>query len=205
VSIVIVDDSADHRTLIERVLHNAGYFDTVSVDSAGALYAHLGMDRTEQPATPVEVILMDIIMPEINGLDACRTIKADPRFSDISIIMVTSMTDADHLRHAFSFGATDYIRKPIIPVEVIARVCTILTMQSEMAMRKKREQDLELAMRELKALRGCTPICASCKRIRGVNGTWQSLEEYVKGHADVLVDDTICNRCIDQWRHDQPT
>jgi DNA-binding response OmpR family regulator len=156
------------------------------------------------PDTPkVDLILMDIMMPGIDGLEACRSIKADPRMADVPVIMVTAVTDADSLRRAFAAGAIDYIRKPILGVELVARVCTVLTMTAEMAMRKRREHDLEMAMRELKALRGCAPICASCKRIRGPSGEWKSLEDYVKTHSDLRVDDTICQHCVDQWCKDQ--
>ncbi len=70
-------------------------------------------------------------------------------------------------------------------------------MATEMAMRKRREHDLVMA------LRGYAPISASCKRIRGVSGEWQSLEDYVKTHSDVQVDDTICQHCVEQWGKDQ--
>lgn len=202
-SILIVDDSPIHRNLIESILHKAGYSDTAAMESVDMVYQRLEQEGLHPDEPTVDLILMDIMMPGINGLDACRSIKADPRFGEIPVVMVTSMTDAESLRLAFAAGATDYIRKPILAVELVARICTILTMKAEMNIRKRREHDLEAAMQELKALRGCAPICASCKRIRGPEGKWASLEEFVKTHSDLRVDDTLCRYCVEQWRQEQ--
>ncbi len=199
-SILIVDDSADHSALLADVLHRAGYRDTEAVQSVEAAYRYLGVGTAPGQGHPVDVVLLDIMMPVIDGLEACRTIKTDVRLSDLPVIMVTAVTDSESLRKAFAAGATDYIRKPIIPVEVVARVCTVLTMKVEMDMRKRRERELESALQEVKALRGCAPICASCKRIRGPAGRWQSLEEFVKAHSELKVDDTLCHYCVDEWR-----
>jgi len=200
--ILIVDDSPSHCRLIEHILHKAGYSDTIVMDSATTLYTYLdGTLVLDAPA--VDLILMDIMLPGVNGLDACRSITTDPRFGDIPVVMVTSMTDAESLQQAFAAGATDYIRKPILAVELVARICTILTMKAEMNIRKRREHDLAVAKQELKVLRGCAPICASCKRIRGPGGKWESLEAFVKSHSDLRVDDTLCQYCVEQWRQDQ--
>ena len=107
------------------------------------------------------------------------------------------------VRRAFAAGAIDYILKPIVAVELIARVSTALTMMDQRARQKRRELELESAIRELTALRSCSPICASCKRIPSSAGEWKSLEEYIKTFSDFQVDDTICQRCIDQWNQAQ--
>ena len=202
-SILIVDDSPAHCHLIEHILHKAGYSNTIAIDSVERVYQRLEQGGSHPDASMVDLILMDIMMSGINGLDACRTIKTDPHLGDIPVIMVTSRTDAESLQMAFAAGATDYIRKPILAVELMARICTILTMKAEMNIRKRREHDLAVAKLELKALRGCTPICASCKRIRGPGGKWESLEAFVKNHSDLQVDDTLCQYCVEQWRQDQ--
>ena len=203
VSILIVDDSSEHCLLLESILHNAGYWNVTTADSVEAAYERLGMQGRTPALHLVDVILMDIMLPGVDGLNACRAITTDPGLSDIPVIVVTALTDADHLRLAFAAGATDYIRKPVVPVEVVARVYNVLTVKVEMAMRKRRERDLEVAMRELKALRGYAPICASCKRIRDVSGRWQSLDEFVKAQSDLQVDDTLCQRCVDEWRREE--
>ena len=202
-SILIVDDSPESRSLIEGTLRRAGYSDTVTMESAEVLYNYLEREGLHPDRPTVDLILMDIMMPNIDGLEACRTIKADPRLADVPLVMVTANTDEESLRNAFSAGAIDYIRKPILAVELVARVCTILTMKAEMTMRKRRERDLEAAMQELKALRGCAPICASCKRIQAPGGKWETLEDFVKVHSAIRIDETLCQYCIEEWRKDQ--
>jgi CheY-like chemotaxis protein len=202
-SILIVDDSLIDRSLTEGILNKSGYPHTIAMDSADAAYRYLEQEALHPDLPTVDLILMDIMMPKTNGLEACRSIKADPRLADIPLVMVTANTDEESLRQAFAAGAIDYIRKPILAVELVARVCTILTMQTEMTMRKRRERDLAAAMQELKALRGCAPICASCKRIQAPGGKWETLEEFVKAHSDLRVDDTLCQYCVEQWQHNR--
>jgi len=127
VSILIIDDSALHLRLIEDILQNAGFFDTIAIDSADGASACVSGDRVHSEDQTLDLILMDITMPDINGLEACRLIKAKPHMADVPVIMVTAMTDGDSLRRAFAAGAIDYIRKPIVAVELIARVSMALT------------------------------------------------------------------------------
>ena len=202
-SILIVDDSPMDRSLVEGILRKAGYSDTIAVDSAEVAYQYFEEEGLHPERSRIDLILMDIMMPGINGLEACQLIKADPRSADVPLVMVTANTDAESLRQAFAAGAIDYIRKPILAVELVARVCTILTMKTEMTMRKRRERDLEEALRELKALRGCAPICASCKRIQAPGGKWETLEEFVRVHSDLRVDGTLCQYCLEGWRKNQ--
>ena len=76
-SILIVDDTLDHRLLVERLLHGAGYRRTTAVESAAAAFALLGIEPPGPASSPVDVVLLDIMMPEVNGLEASRRIKAN--------------------------------------------------------------------------------------------------------------------------------
>jgi len=203
VSILIIDDSALHLRLIEDILQNAGFIDTIAIDSADGASACVSGKMGHSEDQTLDLILMDIMMPDVNGFEACRLIKTQPHMADVPVIMITAMTDEDSLRRAFSAGATDYIRKPIVGVELVARVSMALTTKDHRTRRKRREHELESAMRELQALRSCAPICASCKRIRCSTGEWKSLEEYVKTFSDFRIDDTICRPCIEQWSKEQ--
>ena len=202
-SILIIDDSALHLRLIEDILHHAGFIDTIAIDSADGASVCVSGGHEHAEEQILDLILMDITMPDVNGFEACRLIKAQPHMADVPVIMVTAMTDGDSLRRAFAAGATDYIRKPIVGVELIARVSMALTTKDHRTRRKRHERELESAMRELQALRSCAPICASCKRIRCSSGEWTSLEEYVKTFSDIRIDETICRPCIEQWSKGQ--
>jgi diguanylate cyclase (GGDEF)-like protein len=94
---------------------------------------------------------MDIVMPEIDGIDACRRIKADDRFEDVPIIMITALADKGILQSAFDAGAMDYITKPVDKLELIARVRSSLRLKDEMEKRRDRERELLVMSRELAA------------------------------------------------------
>jgi CheY-like chemotaxis protein len=201
-AILIVDDSADQHLLLRSVLTKAGHTDIVAVDSARSAFATLNLDDGPS-STNVDLILMDILMPEMDGVAACRQIKQTEHLRDIPIIMVTAKNDLTNLKEAFSAGAMDYINKPINGVELLARVTSALTLKREMDRRKEREADLrrsndelQRALREVKVLRGLIPICASCKKIRNDSGFWQQLEEYLGEHSEAEFSHGLCQPCI---------
>ena len=201
--ILIVEDSRDEQELLSTRLRAAGYGSVMVADSAEAAYGMLGQANAGQMAEAVDLILMDIMLPGVDGLEACRQITTTERFQDIPIIVITAKTAEKDLRAAFAAGAMDYIRKPVNPVELVARVSSALTLREERTARKAREQELllrtqalEQAMREVKVLRGLIPICANCKRIRTDTGDWQQLEEYIQNHSEVEFSHGFCQGCM---------
>jgi response regulator RpfG family c-di-GMP phosphodiesterase len=162
----------------------------------------LGMDGQESP-TQIDLILMDVLMPEMDGVEACRQIKGRQHLCDIPIIMVTAKNDHPNLQAAFAAGAIDYITKPVNSVELLARVASALALKKEMDCRKAREgelrrsnDELQKALRDVKVLRGLIPICASCKKIRNDGGFWQQLEEYIGEHSEAEFSHGICQHCV---------
>ncbi len=147
--ILIVDDSADDRLLLQSILSSAGYDEILIAESATAAFRHLGIDGGRQGSARVDLILMDIMMPAMNGIETCRQIKAVERFRDTPIIMVTVKTDPVDLQLAFAAGAMDYIGKPINKVELLTRVRSVLRLVHEIDRRRAREQELLEVMRQL--------------------------------------------------------
>lgn len=201
-AILIVDDSPDHRLLLSSVLIKAGHADIVTADSAQAAFLVLS-PPDGSPPPQIELILLDVCMPDMDGVAACRHIKQNNHLKDIPVIMVTAKNDADNLQEAFSAGAMDYIAKPVNSVELLARVASALTLKREMDHRKAREADLQRsndelqqALKEVKVLRGLIPICASCKKIRNDGGFWQQLEDYLSEHSGVEFSHGLCQPCI---------
>lgn len=77
----------------------------------------------------IDLILMDVLMPEMDGVEACRQIKSRPHLCDIPIIMVTAKTDLSNLQAAFAAGANDYITKPVNSMELLARASSALALK----------------------------------------------------------------------------
>lgn len=201
-SILIVDDSPDQRVLLETILRQAGHGQVRLAGSAQEAYQELGLGDDGQPGPSPDLILLDIMMPGINGVEACRTIRSHPSVSKVPIIMVTAKTDTSYLQEAFAAGAVDFLTKPVNKVELTARVASALTLKREMDRRKAREteleernQQLERALAEVKILRGLIPICAGCKKIRNDQGYWQQIEDYIQDHSEAAFSHGLCLPC----------
>ena len=201
--ILIVDDSPDNLLLIQSFLKSAGYTEVLTAKSARDAFRHLALDEPGQGPPDVDLILLDVVMPDMDGIATCRQIKAIDRLRDIPIIMVTAQAGPEDLQSAFAAGAMDYITKPLKKVELLARVMSALTLKREMDTRKEQERELteknrelEQVLREVKVLRGFIPICASCKKIRNDQGYWQHLETYLQEHSEALFSHSICKDCM---------
>jgi len=92
--ILIVDDSEDSRLLLQVILRESGYHELLTAASALDAYAQLGMGDSANINMEVDLVLMDITMPEVDGIEACRCIRAVERFRDLPIIMVTAKAEA---------------------------------------------------------------------------------------------------------------
>ena len=146
--ILIVDDSEDWRDLTEAALMAAGYDQVATAESAAAAYLKLGVGAPpDNGAAAVDLIVLDLVMPEIDGIEACARIRGDARYIDVPVIMVTAASDMDSLSSAFIAGATDYITKPFNRVELLARVRSALKIKAELDRRKSREGELTALMR----------------------------------------------------------
>jgi len=150
-SILIVDDSQDSLLLLEHILKEADYNDLLLAKSGAEAFHLLNMNDPLNENAHVDLILMDILMPEIDGIKACRTIKEHGHLQGIPVIMVTAVTETKELQLAFAAGAIDYITKPFNKIELLARVRSALRLKYEMDARKAREKELIELTRQLEA------------------------------------------------------
>jgi PleD family two-component response regulator len=140
--ILVVDDQEDSRDLTEGALLSAGYTDIVTAESGWEALKILDVGRATNETPPVDAMLLDIVMPDMDGVEACARIRNDERYADLPIIMVTSLDDVNSLANAFVAGATDYITKPVNRVELVARVRAALRLKQELDRRLAREREL---------------------------------------------------------------
>ncbi|MGC3987102.1 MAG: adenylate/guanylate cyclase domain-containing protein [Pseudorhodoferax sp.] len=112
-TVLVVDDTADNLTLMAALLR----------DSCRVKVVNHGAKALATAANaPPDLILLDIMMPEIDGYEVCRRLKADPALSHIPVIFLTAMTDEHSEEKGFELGAVDYITKPLSPPILLARV-----------------------------------------------------------------------------------
>lgn len=147
-AIVIVDDTIFSLEVTKAFLISAGYLDVITVQSARKLYRLID-GYSERGAVEFDLILMDIVMPDVDGIEACKNIKKREWMVDVPVIMVTATTDKADLQLAFSAGAMDYITKPLNQVELLARVRSALKLKHETDRRKARESELLEVTRQL--------------------------------------------------------
>jgi sigma-B regulation protein RsbU (phosphoserine phosphatase) len=140
--ILVTDDSEDSRDLAEGALLSAGYTDIVTTNSGWDALKVLDVGRTTDEKPSVDVALLDIVMPEMDGIEVCARIRSDPRYGDLPVIMVTSLDDMNSLSKAFVAGATDYVTKPLNRIELVARVRAALKRKQELDRRQARELEL---------------------------------------------------------------
>ena len=117
-SLLVVDDNEMNRDLLSRRLERQGYRVTVAVDGRQALE----FLRQE----PFSLVLLDIMLPEMNGYQVLEHLKADDSLSHIPVIMTTALDEADGKQKCLDLGAHDYFTKPFNPVQLKARIIDCL-------------------------------------------------------------------------------
>jgi two-component system phosphate regulon response regulator PhoB len=118
--ILLAEDDPDIRHLVTFKLERAGF--TVTEAEAEDGYAAL---RAAHVSTP-DLVLLDVRMPRISGIEVCRELRADPRTAAVPIIMLTARSRPLDLEQAYAAGATDYVVKPFSPRDLLHRVQSVL-------------------------------------------------------------------------------
>ena len=114
--ILTVDDSATMRRII------AGAASVMGIETLGAGNGLDALKILEKEGDSISLILLDVNMPEMNGIEALKRIKADPRWSKIPVMMVTSESERAHVIEAIQSGASSYLAKPFAPEDLIKKI-----------------------------------------------------------------------------------
>ena len=121
-TILIVDDTRFNRRLLARLLQREGYLIEQAENGVAALEI--------VQSTPLDLILLDVSMPKMDGFEVCQRLKADPKTNEIPVIFITALDSTEDKGKGFEVGGVDYIVKPIQETDVLARVRTHLQIRS---------------------------------------------------------------------------
>ncbi|WP_152220341.1 two-component system response regulator [Pseudomonas sp. SCB32] len=150
--ILVVDDQPDNLMLMSELLMDR-YQVRVAPSGAKAL-------RLVQSDPRPDLVLLDIMMPEMDGYEVCRQLKADPATRDIPVIFLTGMVNASDEQKGLDLGAVDYITKPISPPVTLARIRAHLNLKANADFLRDKSEYLELEVRrrarELQAIQDAT-------------------------------------------------
>jgi two-component system, sensor histidine kinase and response regulator len=116
--VLVVEDSATQAEQLRLILESEGYEVETALDGAA------GFDRLHR--TAFDLVISDIVMPELSGYDLCRKIKADPSVSGLPVILLTTLSDPLDIIQGLESGADNFLTKPYEPVHLLARVASIL-------------------------------------------------------------------------------
>lgn len=133
-SVLIVDDEPTNLRILNQVLN-----DTYKLTFAKSGQEAIRLIERERP----DLILLDVMMPEMTGYEVCEYLKKHPKFKVIPIIFVTALNDSDDEAKGLTLGAVDYISKPISPAVVKARVKTHLSLVDAEELRRTRLQVIQ--------------------------------------------------------------
>jgi CheY-like chemotaxis protein len=188
--ILIAEDDDVSRRVLELTLAAAGH-DLVATKSGAEALSVLESENAPRLA------ILDWMMPDIDGLEVCRRVRALPGDTPVYIILLTAKTGKQEIVQGLDAGANDYITKPFDRHELRARVQvgeTVVDLQRSLA---ARVAELEIVLGRMKQLQGILPICSYCKHIRNDRNYWQQVDTYISEHTDTQFSHGICPSCYE--------
>jgi sigma-B regulation protein RsbU (phosphoserine phosphatase) len=171
---LIAEDDRDQREALSLLLHSEGY-DVVEAASGIEAWHEFEQSR-------FTLVLSDWLMPELDGLELCRRIRATERPYYPYVILLTALRGKDHFLQAMSAGIDDFISKPFDADELRAKL--------HVAQRIVTLQD------RVQRLEGILPTCMYCKKIRDKNQIWVRIEQYITERSNAAFSHGVCPDCL---------
>ncbi|MCP4105084.1 MAG: response regulator [Desulfobacteraceae bacterium] len=187
-SVLVTDDNIQNLQVLSEMLRSRNYKVATVKDGFKALK----FAKTKNP----DIILLDIIMPEMDGFEVCRQLKSKDNTKDIPIIFISALNETEDIVKGFRAGGADYITKPFQSEEVLARIEAHLNLRRLQKHLQEKNAQLKDALEKVKTLKGLIPICANCKKIRDDKGYWHQVEAYIREHSEAEFSHGICSECL---------
>lgn len=171
--ILIIDDNQENLKVIGNMLKEHNY--SIAVATGGEEAFELLWKNLP------DLMLLDIMMPGMDGYEVCKKLKTEKRTKDIPVIFLSAKGETDDIVKGFEAGGVDYVSKPFNSRELLARIKTHI--------------ELKRARDEINLLKGIIPICSKCKKIRDDSGYWKQVEEYIESRSDAEFTHSVCPTC----------
>lgn len=211
--ILIVDDHREMREILERIVTLGGHRTLLAASARQALV----LAKAEHP----DLIIMDLMLPDMDGIALTQMLHQHPDLNAVPIIFLSAQSDLDDKLRAFEAGACDYLTKPFMTREILARIAvhlelyhlrrSLMEANAQLAARladlaqvnaelQARNAELAEALSTIKTLRGLLSICAWCgRKIEDSPGHWVTLETYVTQHTEAEFTHGICPDCLPRF------
>jgi len=186
--ILIAEDDLVSRTVLIRMLTKWGHEVVTTVDGRSAYEL---LEREDAP----KLAILDWMMPEMDGLDVCRGVRALERSEPTYLILLTAKDQIGDIVEGLDSGANDYLIKPYDWRELKSRVRVgerMVALQHDLA---ERIRELQYAMSKIHELQELIPICSYCKKVRDDSNYWQQVESYMSARTGVQFSHGICPQC----------
>ena len=195
IQVLVVDDMPDICTILDRRLRTLGLDVTIAHNGVMGL-AYAQRDRPR-------LIIVDWLMPGLNGPNFCQQVRNDPELQSTYLLMLTAHSGPKATTEALDAGADEFLSKPIDEQELLARVragLRIANLHADLtannAQLSEKIVELNAAMTTISRLEGLLPICAQCKMIRLGDRSWEPIETYVKKRSQAEFTHSLCEPCL---------
>src|ERR1700722_12846915 len=148
--ILIVEDDDDQRKIMERLIINDGHRDVLTAESGEKALSLLARG----PEIQVDLIFLDVNMPNIDGIESCARIRRDARYRAVPIVMTTALADMKTVDRAFKSGAPVFLAKPLKVVDFLACVRAKLRLKAELEVRDLLQSEFASGFQQLATLAG---------------------------------------------------
>ncbi|OGR78155.1 MAG: hypothetical protein A2X32_02000 [Elusimicrobia bacterium GWC2_64_44] len=191
--VLAIDDNRENLDAVKHALNRAFPGSVVFTADSGA--QGLALARSEDP----DAVLLDLIMPGMDGLEVCRRLKADEQLKHIPVVFVAAdLSDKETRVKAVEAGADGFLRKPFELEELVSQVRTMAKIKApggQAAPESERLYRLDKALSQPGDKSRLLAICSSCKRIRNDKNAWEDVESYIKSNTNITFTHGCCPDC----------